>query len=451
MDGTAVQNLGEQFDETGEYWRAVVDSAGLGVWDYNTLTGEKRYSQRWREIRRLGPTDPLPASDEEWLAMVHPDDAAVALRHTEMINSGRADEVAFEYRERSRTGQWIWIMCRGRAIAHDASGRGTRFVGVDTDISEMKAAEEAKALYGKQVEIAVTLAGIGIWRFSLATQTVSWNARMHNIFGVDKDAGPLPHDIWERSIHPDDLQRVLRETFHGQALREDYNMEYRIIRPDGEVRHIRSRSSYVPDGLDGPSFVGVDWDMTDDLQQAFLLEQAIDVADQRLAQLSQTQEELEHLSRHDPLTGLPNRRSLDEYLKRLSSPGGAISGCTFMLIDVDEFKRVNDTRGHAFGDKLLQVIATGLAGQFAPWGMLVRTGGDEFLAVLQAEFEGEGLVELAQAAIEAARTDSSAFGHPVTLSIGIDRQPGTAAELFANADKAMYRAKMMGGGRAVLA
>lgn len=451
MNGATVKNLGVKFDESGEYWRAVVESAGLGVWDYNTVTGEKRYSQRWRQIRKLGPTDPLPATDEEWLATVHPDDTAAAERYTEMINSGQADEVSFEYRESGRNGQWIWIMCRGRAIDRDSAGRATRFVGVDTDISEMKAAEEAKALYSKQVEIAVTLAGIGIWRFNLATQTVNWNARMHDIFGVARDAGPLPHDIWERSIHPDDLQRVLRETAQGQALREDYNLEYRIIRSDGGMRYIRSRSSYVPDGLDGPSFVGVDWDMTDDLQQAFLLEQAIDVADHRLAQLSQAQEELEHLSRHDPLTGLPNRRSLDEYLKRLSSPGGSISGCTFMLIDVDEFKRVNDTRGHAFGDKLLQVIATVLARQFAPWGMLVRTGGDEFLAVLQAEFDGEWLLELAQAAIETARTESCAFGHQVTLSIGIDMQPGTAAELFANADKAMYRAKMMGGARAVLA
>jgi diguanylate cyclase (GGDEF)-like protein/PAS domain S-box-containing protein len=450
MNGTAVQNMSVQFDESDEYWRAVVESAGLGVWDYNTVTGEKRYSQRWRQIRKLGPKDPLPATDEEWLATVHPDDVATAWRHTEMINSGQADEVSFEYRERSGTGQWIWIMCRGRALAHDASGRATRFVGVDTDISDMKATEEAKALYSKQVEIAVTLSGIGIWQFNLVTQAVTWNPRRYAIFGMAQ-GGPLPSGIWESHIHPDDLQRVLRETALSQVQREDYNMDYRIVRADGEVRHLRSRTSYVPDGLDGPSIIGVEWDMTDDLQQAFLLEQAIDVADQRLAQLSQAQEELEHLSRHDPLTGLPNRRSLDEYVKRLAPKGGAIKGCTFMLIDVDEFKRVNDTRGHAFGDKVLQVLAVTLERQFAPYGMLVRTGGDEFLAVLEAEFTGEAMLNLADGAIEATRADSLAFGHEVTLSIGIDVQPGTADDLFANADKAMYRAKLMGGARAVLA
>ncbi|MBI1170702.1 diguanylate cyclase [bacterium] len=451
MIGAFVQNMSVQFDESDEYWRAVVESAGLGVWDYDTVTGAKRYSQRWREIRKLGPDDPLPATDEAWLALVHPDDVATAWRHTELINSGQADEVAFEYREKCKTGHWIWIMCRGRAIARDASGRATRFVGVDADISEMKAAEEAQALYAKQVDIAVTLARIGIRRFNLATETVTWNARMHAIYGVPQAEGPLPRDIWERFVHPHDLERVLRETAQGDLRHEDYNLDYRIIRADGEVRHIRSRISYVPDGLDGPSFVGVDWDMTDDVQQAMLLEQAIDVADQRLAQLAQAQEELEHLSRHDPLTGLPNRRSLDEYVQRIAPDDTPIEGCTFMLIDVDEFKQVNDTRGHVFGDKLLQVVSKALARQFKPWGMLVRTGGDEFLAVLQGDLGGQAIMEIADAAIHAVRMASRAFGHEVTLSIGIEGQPGTAEELFSNADRAMYRAKLLGGARAMLA
>ncbi|MGV8985370.1 MAG: diguanylate cyclase domain-containing protein [Cypionkella sp.] len=443
--------MGLNIDESGEYWRAVVESAGLGVWDYNTVTGEKRYTQRWREIRKLRPSDPIATSDEEWLALVHPDDLATAWHFTEMMNTGQADSVAFEYRERCQTGQWIWIMCRGRAISHDASGRATRFVGVDTDISEMKAAEEAKALYGKQVDIAVTISGIGIWKFHLATETVTWNARMHAIYGVPPDLNPLPRDIWERFIHPEDLERVLRETAAGELRREDFNREYRIIRADGEVRHIRSRSSYVHDSLDGPSFIGVDWDLTDDLRQAFLLEQTIGVAELRLAQLTQAKKALEHLSLHDPLTGLPNRRSLDEYIERIAPEGVCISGCIFMLIDVDEFKKVNDTRGHAFGDKILQGIARALAAQLTPFGMLGRTGGDEFLAILRADVRGQSMLDIAASAIDGVRVETRALGHEITVSIGIAAEPATSAELFANADKAMYRAKLLGGGSALLA
>lgn len=454
MDGAGVQTITEQtFEivESGEYWRAVVESAGLGVWDYDTTTGAKRYSQRWRSIRKLLPSDPLPDTDEEWYATIHPEDVATAKRYTEMINTGQADEVSFEYRELLRSGQWIWIMCRGRALSHDASGRATRFVGVDTDISEMKAAEAARALASKQVEIAVNIAGIGIWKFDISTQSVTWNAQMRAIYGLAADLAPLPTDIWERLIHPVDQARIQREITQGNDLREDYNLEYRIVRADGDVRHIRSRVSYVPDGLDGPSFVGIDWDMTNVLRQAFLLEQTIAVAEQRLAQLTHAQKKLEHLSRHDPLTGLPNRRTLDEFVARIAPDDAPIVGCAYLLIDVDHFKQVNDTRGHAFGDKLLQVIADALLAEFSSWGLLVRTGGDEFLAVLEATRPTEALMALAGSAIERTREVSRAFGHEVSVSIGIDVGPGTAADMFAKADRAMYRAKRMGGARALLA
>lgn len=120
------------------YWHAVVKSASLGVWDYNLATGEKRYSSIWRDIRHLSATDPLPSNDEEWFSSVHPDDVDLARYNAELINKGWADVVSFEYRERNKNGRWVWIMCRGRALDRDTSGRATRFVGVDSDISAVR-------------------------------------------------------------------------------------------------------------------------------------------------------------------------------------------------------------------------------------------------------------------------------------------------------------------------
>ena len=449
-----MEHMHEWIDDAADYWRAVVESAGLGVWDYNTVTGEKRYSERWREIRKLEPSDLLAGTDEEWLATLHPDDVANARRYTEMINNGQADEVAFEYRERNKSGHWTWIMCRGRALRHDETGRATRFVGVDTDITEMKAAEQARVLNAKQLEIAVTMAGIGIWRFDITSETVIWDAQLRGIYGVPTNLDPLPRDIWERFIHPEDLDRVVQQTKAAEALGEDYNLEYRIIRADGEVRHIRSRISFVADGLDGPSLIGVNWDVTEDLQQAFLLEKSNQIAGQRLAQLAIAQKELERLSRTDPLTGLPNRRALDEHLQRVAPNNVAVSSCAVMLIDIDQFKSVNDTRGHAFGDKLLQVVAAALEREIAPEGFLARTGGDEFLAILEKKGSIDQLMRIATAAVARVREASRGLGHEVSISIGIEApqaQPATIDELYASADKAMYRAKVLGGPQANVA
>ncbi len=441
-------------DDAADYWRAVVESAGLGVWDYNTVTGEKRYSDRWREIRKLTPSDVMPETDEEWLATVHPDDVAAARHYTEMINTGQADEVSFEYRERGKSGHWIWIMCRGRALSHDETGRATRFVGVDTDITVMKSAEQERVLNAKQLEIAVTIAGIGIWRFDILSQAVTWDARLREIYGVAQDLDPLPRDIWERFIHPEDYDFVMAQTRAAEALREDYNLDYRILRADGDLRHIRSRMSYVPDSLDGPCVIGVNWDATEDLQQAFLLEKSNQIAGQRLAQLTLAQTELERLSRTDPLTGLPNRRALDEYLQRVAPDVRAHSTCAVMLIDIDQFKTVNDTRGHAFGDKLLKVVANVLDCEIAPQGFLARIGGDEFLAILEQESSIEALMAIASAAVARVREASRNLGQEVSISIGIDApqvHPATMDDLCASADKAMYRAKLLGGAQAFMA
>jgi diguanylate cyclase (GGDEF)-like protein len=359
--------------------------------------------------------------------------------------------VQYEYRERGKNGQWIWIMCRGRALRREEDGRAVRFVGVDTDITTLKAAEEAREFKAKQLEIAVTVAGIGIWIFSFATQTISWDGRLRRMYGLPDDGSPLPRDVWERAIHPDDLERILRATREAEAVKQDYSLEYRIIRTDGQVRHMRSRMSFLNDSLNGESLIGVNWDVTDDLMRALRLEQLNQIAEQRLAELVQIQTELERLSRHDPLTGLPNRRSLDEFLDRVAAEDGQISGHALMLIDIDHFKVVNDTHGHAFGDRMLQDIAGALEAELAHLGLLARTGGDEFLAIIDEKRAANRLHDVAQSAMARVAEVSRALGHEVSISIGIEARAEGAYgydELFANADKAMYLTKQKNGARA---
>ncbi|MFC3183272.1 sensor domain-containing diguanylate cyclase [Cypionkella sinensis] len=441
-------------EDAASYWHAVVKSASLGVWDYNLITGEKRYSSIWREIRHLSPTDPLPANDEEWFSSIHPDDVGIARYNTELINQGLADLVSFEYRERNRNGRWIWIMCRGRALNHDFSGRATRFVGIDSDISEVKEAEQARALNAKQLEIAVTMAGIGIWKFDYQTESVCWDARMREIYSVPATLDPLPRDMWERSIHPDDRARVLASTQEGEEKMLDYFLDYRIIRLDGEVRHIRSRVGFIKDGLDGFSIIGVNWDVTDDLMRSVRLDELNRIAVDRLEKLTQAHDKLERISRRDYLTGLLNRRSLDDYLVRIQSDERQTSEIAFIMLDIDHFKKINDTYGHAFGDKLLQVVSNALDCAISPHGLLARTGGDEFLAIVVDPGSDALPMSIAFSAIAKAREVSLAIGHEITLSAGVDigcLRIKTVDEFFACADRAMYEAKRNGGAAAVLA
>lgn len=436
-----------------DYWRAVVEAAGLGVWDYDIVTGEKNYSPRWRQMHGLGPFDAINATDDSWFDMLHPEDVATAQHFTNLINSGAAQDINFEYRERNADGGWTWFMCRGRAIYHDADGKATRFVGIDTDITAMKTAEAAQVLAATQLQNALAVAEIGIWTHDIQTQITTWDTRLKEIFGIEDMPDKMPRNYWEQFIHPEDYERVLLEMVAKSAKKVDFNLSYRIIRRDDETRYLRSRIAYVADGLNGPCFVGVNWDATEETTHTTNLEAANAVAQQRLIALTLAQKELEILSTRDPLTTLPNRRALDNYIAALGPRGDDLCRVAVMLIDLDHLKEINDRHGHESGDAVLFAVANALESVLTPYGLVARTGGDEFVAVIPNPTSANDLNALALAASTATKGVKLQSDLIPTISIGVAYalgQPESYANLHRRADKALYQAKHAGRARVVL-
>jgi diguanylate cyclase (GGDEF)-like protein len=161
----------------------------------------------------------------------------------------------------------------------------------------------------------------------------------------------------------------------------------------------------------------------------------------------------ERLALADPLTGLANTRHFeDRFARALATTSLKGNPLACLVIDVDNFKMVNDTLGHPVGDELLKALSVRLAWHIGPRDTLARTGGDEFTAILVGERDEHHLRFIAQAMMSAASVPLSVHGHavPVTLSIGIAvATPETLnlAALRKAADDAMYQAKRRGGGR----
>jgi diguanylate cyclase len=165
--------------------------------------------------------------------------------------------------------------------------------------------------------------------------------------------------------------------------------------------------------------------------------------------------QLERLNRIDVLTGLPNRRHWNEVVAvELARYLRARRPAVAMLIDVDNFKEVNDTHGHAVGDEVLRCIASVLRGSIREIDTAVRYGGDEF-AVLLAETNAMGAREVAERIRTTflAMRSREAAAQRCTLSIGIaeaDRLLVTTEDWLQRADAAMYRAKAEGRNRVVV-
>ncbi len=159
----------------------------------------------------------------------------------------------------------------------------------------------------------------------------------------------------------------------------------------------------------------------------------------------------EHLAQHDPLTGLPNARLFEQRATAAMSQAIATNTpLAFLVIDVDEFKRINDTLGHHAGDELLRALAVRLSWHIGPGDMLARTGGDEFTAILAGVADEHHLSFIARAMMSAASVPFVITDQPVDchISIGIAVAPRIAeniAQLREAADRAMYHAKRNGG------
>ena len=185
------------------------------------------------------------------------------------------------------------------------------------------------------------------------------------------------------------------------------------------------------------------------LQDAETLNQQLQAQVQQVDALNRA---LSELATTDVLTGLSNRRAFDHHLKlELGIVDRRDTPLSLLVLDVDHFKRINDTHGHETGDKVLQAIAQVLAGCARAIDMIARVGGEEF-AVILPNTDAGGALEVAQR-MRIAVAQAHCAGHQVTISVGSAtlQSHEDATSLFSRADAALYAAKAAGRNRVVSA
>lgn len=179
-------------------------------------------------------------------------------------------------------------------------------------------------------------------------------------------------------------------------------------------------------------------------------------AERRSETLERVRDAVERDSLHDPLTGLPNRRYLEQKLARLESRGPApapeVRNLAVLVVDLDRFKAVNDTLGHDAGDHVLRRMADVLRGCIRDGDFVARTGGDEFVILAPCGRARSAAAMIAGRIVERAREPIDYRGHACRLgaTVGVAMGPRLgldARRLIAQADIALYRAKRRGRGR----
>ncbi len=276
----------------------------------------------------------------------------------------------------------------------------------------------------------------GLWDWNLETDELLLSPRWSALLGLPEiERSTTPAD-WLDRIHPDERSRV-REELRSATTGESpfFESEHRLAHEDGRYLWVMTRGA-VTHGKTGDPFR--------------IAGSLTDITQQKLAE-----ERLRHEATHDELTGLPNRSTFMEHLRRLlqrSRRSGRDLKFAVLFLDFDRFKRINDSLGHLAGDQLLAAIARRLKDCVRPGDTVARLGGDEFGVVLERLGEVTEATRVAERIHQTLRDPFDIHGLEVfiTTSIGIavgSRAYGLPLDILRDADTAMYRAKAAGKGR----
>ncbi|MBS0211930.1 MAG: EAL domain-containing protein [Proteobacteria bacterium] len=368
-----------------------------------------------------------PITVEQWRSEVlHPDDVHAVEEQLDAHLRGDTDHFESMHRVRHpRSGEWRTILARGKVVERDADGKPLRVAGTARDVSRKQREERERAIAGEVLGSMSEAVGV----FGLDFRFVSVNRAFTLMTGYEEG------EILGQSAS------TLDSTQHSPEFYRDMRHTLELVgRWSGEMWQRRK---------DGEEFL-CSFEAVEVLEsnntRGHYVVVLNDITDRKRAE-----QELRYLANFDTLTGLPNRALLSERLARaIVRARRQDSMVAVLFLDLDRFKEINDSLGHAAGDRILKAVAAHLQATTNPTDTVSRLGGDEFTVVVEDIASEEDACRVARAIL-------GAFVQPllvderneviITPSIGIALYPAhglTPTDLLKHADSAMYQAKGIG-------
>lgn len=329
----------------------IISGTRSGTWAWNVQTGETVFNNRWAEIAGYTLEELAPVSIDTWMSLAHPDDLQ---RSADLLERHFRGELAYyecEARMRHKDGHWVWVLDRGQVQSWDDQGQPLLMYGTHQDITERKRAEASLSMAAgvfrhAREGIVLTSAQGRILDVNAAFSALTGYAREHVLEQYYEDI--LASDQYSR-----DFRHQVLASLDAKGV---WSGEYWIRCQNGSllpslmtIAAVRSREGEVE------HYVTLFAD---------------------ISHLKQTEEQLRHIAHYDPLTGLPNRLLLGERLQHAVAStrrhGGVLA---VVFLDLDGFKAVNDTYGHATGDELLVTLARRMKGILRECDTVARLGG----------------------------------------------------------------------------
>ncbi len=425
--------------------QALIDNVSVGIAFRRNRT-TVRCNRRYEEMFGYAPGEAAGTSTRD--IYFTDEEYRQAARVYEELDQGLTH--AREQWLRRKDGTGFWCRISGRAVQPGDPDSG--YVWVITDITQERAAEERVQRALAEQELILDNASVGI-AFVRNRIVQRCNRFLEDMVGAG------PGELVGQStavLFPSekDFEESGLRAYGNTPPGGTFEKEIPFLRRDGTTFICRSRGRRTDAGDEEQEWIWSYEDVTAEHQARELAAASRDALEravaERTVELQEANARAQHLADHDALTGLPNRRLLEDRLKQaLALSYRNRKQTAVMFVDLDRFKTVNDSLGHAVGDVLLKQVAQRLVKQLREGDTICRIGGDEFMVVLPEVKRSSHVAQVAQKIIEQLSEPVVVEERELTVtpSIGIAVFPddGRDAEtLIRNADAAMYHAKEMG-------
>ncbi|MAJ68818.1 MAG: EAL domain-containing protein [Alteromonadaceae bacterium TMED7] len=401
--------------ESEERLKLTLWSSGDELWDWDVYRGQVYRSNTWGTLDF--PQDDIRTSSA-YDANIHPHDLKRVQDALKEHLEGKTDFYEIAYRAKTFTNTWLWILDRGKVVQRDHNNEPTRMTGTLKDIQHLKDAEEQLNLFKRSIENISE----GVFITDTKFRFISVNNAYCTYTGETRDQALATHLYFHQ--YPEAFTEEIKKTLRSRG---NWSGEVESSRINGERYEIELNIDAVHDD-DGriSHFVGVFSDITS---------------------RKSTEKELLKLANSDPLTELPNRsffQASHSNLVRRATPHA------LLCLDMDNFKKINDSLGHQTGDILIKQIAKRIQRMTDSNSTCYRLGGDEFSILMEDFSDIHTITHFAQSILNTLSRpfiiNKQEFVLGASIGIALFPEDGSSPqELLKNADTAMYFAKNNGG------
>ncbi len=410
--------------------------SGTGVWDRNVQTDEIYYSPDWKAILGYAENE-LTNRIADSYTRLHPGDLAYVQATIQDHFDRKTPSYEVEHRIRCKDGTYKWVSSRGKVVSRDSEGRPLRMIGTTTDITAMRAiSERLQQTVDLVTHLTNEVPGL-VFQYRLLPNGESFfsyaSAGIRDIYELEPQQVATSAAAVDALIHPDD-RAAYRASLESSATRlTPWHLEYRVQLPRLGLRWRQGDAQ--PQRLEDGST----------LWHGFITD---------VTQRKRMDTELQELATTDFLTQLPNRRHFMEQMeaelariKRDRSPSAAVLMC-----DLDHFKTINDTQGHAVGDLALKHFSRILRGHLRKADVAGRVGGEEFALLLRGTDFTDAMAFAQRLRQQLAQTPLQLADQCIVMTVSVGVAIMTASDVSPDyslscSDMALYQAKARGRNR----